>query len=225
MQHYGFVLEGKTALLMHRDDVMAADAVAAWRRNPTNKRASVAGDDRSPAWSWISYLYHDPESGMIALDQQNIMTAIRSAATNVSLPKGRGSFKAISQYGLMIDQEYCEFLVKGKHVAMADVVALKDLPFADQFEAVKKLGFELSVKRARVGQAKHVRVRPMFRDWVVKGSLTVSEDALTATVIGQIFEICGRQTGLGDWRPSSKESPGQHGTFRAVVRPAKGKAD
>lgn len=50
---------GLTPLLMHSDDVEWSDSIKAWRDDPANKRFKVAGDDRSPAWTWIGYLWHD----------------------------------------------------------------------------------------------------------------------------------------------------------------------
>jgi hypothetical protein len=56
---YEFVLTGKTALLMHFDDVEWADAVKEWLLDPNNtkKKGENSGDDRRPAWVWTGYCY------------------------------------------------------------------------------------------------------------------------------------------------------------------------
>ena len=54
-----FNLKGLTPLLMHADDVEASDLLKDWRKSPGNKNQSVAGDDRSPAWTWQTYWYLD----------------------------------------------------------------------------------------------------------------------------------------------------------------------
>ncbi len=82
------------------------------------------------------------------------------------------------------------------------------------------MGFELLVKRARVGTKKHVRVRAMFRDWRITGTLRVSEPMITDEVLRQMFEIAGDRVGLLDWRPASPESPGQYGRFTAEIKAA-----
>jgi len=73
MTEMSFELKGITPLLMHRDDVEAADEVKAWRADPKNKNISVPGDDRSPAWTWQIYCYSDGVH--LAYPQENIMVA------------------------------------------------------------------------------------------------------------------------------------------------------
>lgn len=216
---YGFKLTGTMPLIIHADDVMASDEVSEWRKDPANKNISVAGDDRSPAWTWMTYLYSD--DGQLAIPQANLMVALRAAGAKIQLPKGKGSFKSLTQSGLLIGSDFLTFTVGGKSIPLEPIQALKSRSFNDQFQAVKKLGFELSVKRAKVGTKKHVRVRPMFRTWEVSGSIAVAEAAITPDTLAQLFDFAGRFAGLGDWRPSAKESPGPYGMFTAKVEPLK----
>ena len=85
-------------------------------------------------------------------------------------------------------------------------------------EVVKKLGFELFLKRAKIGQSKHVRVRPFFLNWSAVGSILVMDSQITREALTDILEAAGAYKGLGDWRPSSK-TPGPYGTFSAIVTP------
>jgi hypothetical protein len=76
----------------------------------------------------------------------------------------------------------------------------------------------LFVKRARIGNAKHVRVRPRFDSWSVSGTLTVLDDSITTDVLERILTHAGAYAGVGDWRPSSPKSPGPFGRFTSTVK-------
>lgn len=217
-----FTLTGTTPLLMHADDVEAADELTAWRKDPKNKSISVPGDDRSPPWTWQTYLYSDGDrkAPRIAIPTDNIMRALCYAATKISLPKGKGTFKQISQSGILIDSDFCRFTIDGAPIGMADIRKLKNLTFAEQKRGAQALGFDLNVKRASVGSSKHVRVRPRFIPWEVSGSLEVFEPTITAQVLNQMFEMAGRLAGLCDFRPSAPNKPGNHGMFTAKLETA-----
>lgn len=218
---YSFKLTGKMPLIKHRDDVMAADEVTRWRKDAKNQSTSKAGDDRSPAWTWMTYFYSDVESGRLVIPQENLMVALRTAGAKIPLSRGRGTFKSLTQSGLLIETDFLDFTSGGEPVLLEPILKLRERPFAEQFQAVKALGFELLVKRAKVGNSKHIRVRPMFRNWSVAGTLTVTEPAITPEVLAELFELAGRFAGLCDWRPSSAKSPGPYGTFTSEVKPLK----
>jgi hypothetical protein len=199
---------------MHADDVLASDLLTEWRKDPKNKSVSVPGDDRSPAWTWQTYVYSDGTE--LVLPSECLMTCLRKAGAMVP-SKGKLTFKSLTQSGMMIGSDFCQFTNNGKSIRIADIADMRDLTFLKQVEAVRKLGFDLLVKRAKVGQAKHIRVRPRFSQWQVSGSITVTEQAITPDVLEQLFEIAGRLVGLGDWRPSAPQSPGPYGMFTAQV--------
>lgn len=211
-----FELTGQFPLLMHADDIMRQDALTAWRKASENKNVSVPGDDRSPAWTWQTYLYSDGEH--VAMQSENIMCCLRSAGAQIILKKQK-TFKELTQSGILIAGEFCDFLVKGKKVPIATIAAMKHLSFTEQNAAVEKLGFGLWAKRARIGQAKHVRVRPRFNSWTVRGTLQVVAKEITFEVLQQLFEIAGR-VGIGDWRPGCK-TPGSFGMFTTKLEIAK----
>ena len=75
MERYQIILEGETPLLMHRDNIQFSERVRAWQQE--NRSLSVAGDDRTPAWSWIGSLYDDGE--YVGLNADNVMTMLREA--------------------------------------------------------------------------------------------------------------------------------------------------
>ncbi len=216
---FDFTLTGRTALLMHQDSVLLADELDAWRKDSANRSLSKAGDDRSPAWTWQTYCYAPEDDGSgkgrcLAMPAENIMACLRKAGAQLILKKQK-TFKEATQSGLLLDSEFCKFFVNGKEIPVAALDEIKDKTFAEQSEAVKKLGFSLFVKRAVIGKSKHVRVRPRFPVWSVKATVHVLVPEITKDVLKKLLELAG-SVGLGDWRPGGK-TPGSFGMFDAVV--------
>lgn len=187
-----------------------------WERDPANKGSSVAGDDRTPAHRWIGCLYAN--AGVLTIDADNLMTMLREGGARCPAGKGAKTFKRETQSGIVIDELAWPLLVRGAVVKVDDVMRLATVSnFEEHCEAVRKLGFELFVKRARINQAKHVRVRPRFDNWAVCGTLTVLDDKITTEVLENVLKFAGAYAGLGDWRPSSPKSPGPYGRFTAEI--------
>lgn len=223
MDLYDIKLVGTQPLLMHHDNIEWADAMEEWKNDPVNKRVSKAGDDRSPSWRWIGSLYHDGKH--IALPAENLMRCLMEAGAMVPVPGGRSgkTFKAQTQSGMMCRQPFLDFrTVSGVQPRMEDILRLRTVPaFVAHRQAAEELGFRLNVKRARIGQAKHIRVRPEFdTGWSATCQLAVWDAQLTEDVLRTIIEFAGIYKGLGDWRPGGR-TPGQYGTFAAELRPAK----
>lgn len=208
-----FELVGETPMLMHADDVEAADSLTEWRQDPANKNLSKPGDDRSPAWTWMTYLYTD--GSHVALPSENLMVCLRNAGTRMILKRNK-TFKELSQSGLVIPSEFCDLYVSKKQIAVEPINALRDKTFKQQADAVEELGFRLYVKRARVGMTKHVRVRARFDEWTVRGEVEVVAKEITFDHLKQLFDLAGR-VGLCDWRPGCR-TPGPWGMFEAKLR-------
>lgn len=215
MVKYEFTLKGLTPFLMHADNVVAADTLKEWRENPANKNVSVPGDDRSPAWTWHSYVYSD--GNILTIPSECLMTSLRAAGAEVTL-KGTKTFKSATQTGLLVEQEHMPMLVGDETIAHADVVAIDDEQFKEHLQRVKPLGFELFVKRASVGAKKHVRVRPRFNEWSTRGTMIVTGPEFTKEKLTTIFKISGLNKGIGDWRPNSPKSPGPYGRFEVELK-------
>lgn len=214
-KRYSIRIEGSRSLLMHHDNIRGGERVKGWQRDPLNRDLSVAGDDRSPAWVWLTYCYQD--GSQIVIPADNLMTTLREGAKRVPTGK-RGSFKSQSQSGILVDQESWPLLVNGRGIPWAPLEALaNELDFEKHEAAASALGFELFVKRARVGTAKHVRVRPRFSNWSCEGTVTILDETITKGILTDILSQAGKFAGLGDWRPSSPKSPGPFGTFTATV--------
>lgn len=218
MKQYRITLEGLSPLLMHNDNLSFGERVSAWRKDPANKEHSVSGDDRSPAWTWIGYLYHDGEVLGVAAD--NIMTMLREGGAKVRTGTGKETYKKHTQSGILLDQQQLELRVEGATIPVSSINGLIGVTsFTEHLDHVEGLGFELLVKRAKIGRAKHVRVRPLFRRWTLTGSLTVMDEemsGLTQPILETIFNQAGALCGLGDWRPSSPSS-GTFGRFTPFI--------
>ena len=219
---YEVTLTGETPLLMHADNLGWADTMTKWGRDPANKKGSVAGDDRSPAWRWIGSLYHD--GGVVVIPSDNLMTVLREGGKRCPTGKGQATFKAQTQSGLVVDQAAWPIIrPDGTTIPVSEIEALTDEPdFSVHEQIVKGLGFSLFVKRARIGQAKHVRVRPRFDQWRAAGTITVFDEQITTDVLRNVLTFAGAYAGLGDWRPSSPKAPGPFGKFTVDVGEAKG---
>jgi hypothetical protein len=203
---------------MHADSVEWTDQIKLWQKDPENKKVSIAGDDRSPAWTWIGALYHDGK--VVAMPSDNLMTALREGGGMVPVPgaKGNKTFKAQTQSGLLVNEAYWPLIINGATIPVDEIKQLlNEEDFSRHQETAKRLGFELFVKRAAVNRAKHVRVRPRFDRWQVSGTISVFDEQITTEVLISVLDMAGRYKGLCDWRPSSK-TPGPFGTFVTEIQ-------
>lgn len=220
MASFSFELAGTTPLLMHQDSIDGADIVKAWRDDPQNKGMQRPGDDRSPAWGWIYCLYLDGD-GKICIPSANLATGLMLAGGYLSAGKGR-TMKRSAAAGLFIPDEFLTLLVDGKEIDGSQFFDKLDESDFDGYRArCSKLGFELWAKRAKVGQSKHIRVRPRFNSWAVRGRIETILPEFTEEIVGQLFDITGKRIGLGDWRVGSPKSPGPFGQFAAKIKASK----
>ena len=218
---YRVTLTGASPLLMHGCNIKAGEEVRRWSKDPMNKKVSVAGDDRSPGWTWIGYCYHDGKQ--LTIDADNLMTMLRDGGSKCPAVTGKGSMKRQTQSGIMVNEIGWPLLVNGAPIPWAPIEALKTCDdFEEHESAVEKMGFTLFCKRATVGMAKHVRVRPRFNEWAATGTLTVLDEQITTDMLKMILKHAGFYCGLCDWRPGSPKCPGQFGRFEAEVDAVKG---
>lgn len=218
MKRYSVTLKGITPLLLHRDNIEFADEMAAWRNDPHNKKLSKAGDDRTPAFTWLGCLYED--GGTIAMPADNLMRCFMEGGASVPVPGGKNgkTFKAQTQSGMMTAEAAWPIQVRGKEIVSDELYALrKEMDFEKHKAAAEKCGFSLFVKRAKIGASKHIRVRPKFHEWTLRGNVDVWDEQITTDALVSIMQYAGDYKGLGDWRPSGR-TPGPHGRFRADVR-------
>lgn len=196
---------------MHWDNIDWADQISLKRTEIKEKDKAnfAAGDDRCPPDTWKGCVYNDGE--FVALPTDNIRSCFMKAGAKVTL-KDRQTFKKAVPSGVIFSDLFVDFLVNGKKIPLTSVEGVKGT-FQQQAEAVKALGFSLLVKRAKIGSAKHVRVRPIFKNWSAAGTFNVTDQRITETALKAIVNAAGLYIGIGDWRPDSPQSPGPHGCF------------
>ena len=218
MKTYQIDIVGTNPLLLHADDVDWADKMTEWAADPMNKKSSKAGDDRTPAWRWVGYAYHDGEH--LTMPTDNLMKSLMQAGAMVPVPGGgKKTFKAQTQSGMYCpDSDWVLCGARGPVKVEAVHAFMENNNFAENRAQVRELGFELHVKRAKIGENKHIRVRPIFRTWSMSGTIVVSDEQITESVLSDIVRYAGTYKGLGDWRPSSPKSPGRFGTFTGTVK-------
>jgi hypothetical protein len=206
-------------ILWHADNIEWSDLMEEWKNDPANKTKSKAGDDRTPPYRWIGCLnYDDPNTGNITLPSEYFMRCLMDGAAQVPTGRGRTTFKSQSQSGIVSADFHWEFKSNGKSISMLAIQDLKTLQtFREHQEGVRDLGFSLFVKRVKIGENKHIRVRPRFEEWSAAGDLLVVDEQITDKILTSILDISGRLKGLGDWRPSAPKSPGPFGTFVAKI--------
>ena len=99
LKYYTFTLTGVTPLILHQDSVEWSDKMQEWRKDSSNAKKSVAGDDRAPAWRWIGCLPTDGEKVGITADMllsmltkapARAISAGSKTSENLTLP-GTGS--------------------------------------------------------------------------------------------------------------------------------------
>jgi hypothetical protein len=218
---YDVRITGLSPLLMHWDNIAWSETLTKWQKDPANKKTSTKGDDRSPAWGWLGYMYAD--QGLAVIPSDNLMTAIREGGAKIPHRKGKGSetYKKYTQSCLLVNEVAWPVIVNGNTINTKEIFdALRDeMDFDIHAKYVAERGFNLFCKRAQIGAAKHVRVRPRFDQWEASGSITVMDDEqIPGDLLQQILEQAGAFCGLCDWRPSSPKSPGPFGRFSVTVK-------
>ena len=211
-------LIGTMPLLMHAENLVFETKLKNWRLNPENKKKTQAGDDRTPGWIWIGYLYHLGDR--VGMPSDNLMACFRDGGVKVPTGKGKETFKRLSQSGLLVMEPMWELTTaKGNKLSFNEISKLMEVDdFDKHLDAVAALDFELFVKRVVIGKNKWVRVRPIFRSgWSIEGDITISEDRITDQAFKDILEYAGRLCGLCDWRPGSPNSPGAFGMFKVEI--------
>lgn len=216
MRTYTVSIEGRTPMIVHADNIEWADRMEAWKRDPANRGKSKAGDDRTPPYRWLGSLYH--HGGQITVPTENLMRSVMTGGALVPTGRGQKTFKAQTQSGIIAPDIHWPLLNRGAAVPTAPLFADFETRTWEQWNTlVESMGFQLFLKRARIGPAKHVRVRPKFDAWSLTGSLVVLDEAITETVLTQILEYAGRFGGLCEWRPGCR-TPGPYGMYTATVR-------
>ena len=220
MKTYKVTITGETPLLMHNDDIAWCEQLKSWQTDPANKKKGAKGDDRTPSWTWLGYLYED--MGKVAIPSDNLMTAMREGGAKISTGKKNETFRKVMASMVVVNETGWALDAGAGAIDYAalrkDALAIADMDFESQLLLAEEYGFRLFAKRARVASSKHIRVRPRFDRWSCAGSITVLDDErIPRKAFQMVLEAAGREAGLCDWRPSSPSSPGAFGKFAVKV--------
>lgn len=86
-----------------------------------------------------------------------------------------------------------------------------------KLKADKPERLESLVRLQGMGNPADVRIRPMWREWEADLTVEFDADTITAESVVNLLDRAGRQVGVGEGRPFSKNSNGQGwGTFSVV---------
>lgn len=220
---FKFKMIGKTPLLLHQDNIEFGDEIEAWRLAAENqkKAGKKKGDDRSPAWTWLGYLPFDPDTGEAAIPAHYLTSMLAAAGTQIPTGKGTKSYKEAACAAVFPLLDFFPLTTKGKPFNVAELTTQlhAEEDFRQHLVKVRAAGFDLDMRRAKVGAGKHVRVRPKFMQWEVTGDVRVELDRIPQDILTSVFRIMGDR-GLGDFRPSCVR-PGRFGMFGVELKKAK----
>ena len=215
MKKFTLEIVGMTPLLMHRDNIEHADRMQLWLKKSENKKASRAGDDRTPGFTWVGSLYE--HAGKVAIMTEALLKCLSQAGAKI-IKKKQETYKRVIPAATYFSSLGYALQVHGKEVSYDALVGKlhDETDYAKHCEEVKKHGFTLFAKRAAIGKSKHVRVRPHFDNWKLTATGNLDTDQVDTDIFADVVARAGN-VGLGDWRPSSG-SPGQYGVFTAEVK-------
>lgn len=225
---YEATLIGNMPILMHNNNLDGQAEVAEWIKTE-GASLSVAGDDRSPVWTWFTSLYFNPETDHLAIPFHCLMAAMRVGGAKVPAKKPVGvNWSKPSQFGLGIQAEWLDILVNGKPIPVEPLrkIVVRDRNLhPQQFEKhkgdVEKHGIKLHVVPVvnPATKRRNIRVRPKIDQWFIRVPILVNYAAITQKVLKDILEASGLYGGLLDWSPHSYKC-GPYGTFQAEIKAA-----
>ncbi|UPW39827.1 hypothetical protein ESCO56_00118 [Escherichia phage vB_EcoM_ESCO56] len=126
----------------------------------------------------VTSCYYDEQLGFV-MNGEMIEACIKSGAK-------------LNKLGKVIDRA----------IMLTDVVfpmTIKNCP-ANPQELAKNPDF-IYAKSVKIGTARVMSYRPIFRDWSVEFGLMFDEEQITREEILMVLENAGNLCGVGDWRP------------------------
>jgi hypothetical protein len=203
MQSQSYNLTGVSPLLLHNGQAIDPLNQYAREMKRISKKKTKTDDDHKTMSrvEWFMSIYHNGgadivKDGEVAVDE-GAEIVVPALSVEAMLIAGAKKCKLGNQ-------------------AKAGLIVEDDAPLVyDGPKNINKLWDgqkHLHRVAARVGTARVMRTRPMFRSWSV--TITVSYDpaVLDESQVFDILNAAGQQVGLGDWRPRF----GRFGVTRAA---------
>jgi hypothetical protein len=179
MKTLSIKITGKSSLLMHSDRFAnPLDPLTKQHKELTSKRKKTDEDQISIAKSeFIGGCYWNERTGFF-MPAQNLQSCLINAAK-------------LQKLGVKFKQ--------GVHVIE------DELPLVGYEKMTPEKLWEDPTKRdargVKVGTAKIIRYRPIFRDWTFSATIAINEDVVNIGEVKKALEDAGNLIGLGDYRP------------------------
>lgn len=134
MKRYEVTLNGRTPLLMHADNIEAQDELKLWQVE--NPEKGVKGDDRYPAWTWITRISTDFTGQYVAITQPSLVAMIRDASKQIllkSIEPGGGSQKRATECAMsnIVVQQDGILIVNGNPISYDTLQCIAQMDEAD----------------------------------------------------------------------------------------------
>lgn len=179
MKQVKYTIRGITPLLMHSERLANPfDTLTRELKAVTGKRKKTEDDLLEAARiEWLGGLYHDEQAG-IHLPGYNVFSAIVGGGKMHKLGT------AIKRAAL-VEQDYVPLQYEGP---------------ADPVELFKNKRF-VDMRSVKVGTAKVLRCRPIFRQWQCTFTVLYEESVLQRGDLDRVLNDAGSMVGVGDYRP------------------------
>jgi hypothetical protein len=178
MKQIVFAIKGTTPLIMHNERLANPfDDLTKEIKAITGKRKKTEDDLHEMArLEWLGGLYH--EDGKIIVPGYNVLAAIRDGGKLHKL--GTAVKRAV-----LVQEDRLELAYDGP---TTPAELFKDKNFVD-------------VRSVKVGAARIMRCRPIFKSWGLCFTLLFDESVIQLDSIKRIVADAGALCGLGDYRP------------------------
>ena len=173
-------ITGTRPFLSHADTLSAPlNPLTKYHKSLSSKRKKTDEDYALLAESQlVTSCYYDEQLGFV-MNGEMIEACIKSGAK-------------LNKLGKVIDRA----------IMLTDVVfpmTIKNCP-ANPQELAKNQDF-IYAKSVKIGTARVMSYRPIFRDWSVEFGLMFDEEQITKEELLMVLENAGNLCGVGDWRP------------------------
>ena len=192
MKSINVKIKGESPLLLHNGQVAnPRNRYAKSMKQISGKRKKVDADyDALAKLEWLSSLYF-ANNDLIIPDYVLEAVFIGGAKKSRRSPEIKAGMFFTNHASLQFDGKPSEINL-------------------EELEKLFDQGNYLHEAIVRVGQAKVVRTRPIFRVWECEAVAQYDPSLTNLDAIKEIADDAGRQVGIGDWRP-------KYGRFAATV--------
>ena len=195
MQTSNYTITGLSPLLMHSGQGIDPLNQYAKEMKRLSKKRTKTDDDQGSfsKIEWFMSIYHNGSPDKL---QDGDVTVEDSA--RLVLPAN--SIEAMLIAGAK--------KLKQGNAAKAGIIVEEDAKFS--YDGPKNIAELFAAKKhihrvpVRVGTARVMRTRPIFRTWAAIIPVTFDSNVIDEPEVFEILKVAGQQVGIGDWRPRFK---------------------